>query len=81
MSGGNTSMEEKRRFKRFEIDDYSVVVYRLGGLLRALFRRKNISRVVRNLSQGGVCVITERRVPLGAPVRFLLIWPLARFEL
>lgn len=64
---------ERRRVLRFEIDDYSVVLYRIGTLQRIGFRKKNIGRTVRNLSLTGACLISDKPVRIGQKVQLLLI--------
>lgn len=68
------SWREKRRYERFLVDDYSVVAYRAGLLRRILFSKKNIAKVVRNLSEGGACLLLEERLAPGAKVRMLLMF-------
>ena len=68
-----TPDQDRRRHSRFPIDDYSVVLYRIGLLERIIFRKRNIGRAIEDLSESGVCVVLEKRVRLGTPVHLLLI--------
>lgn len=73
MKGEGKGGAEKRRSKRFSIDHHSIVAYKIGFLQRAAFRGQNIARRVSNLSEGGACLLLEKKVDIGTPVKVLVM--------
>jgi len=63
---------ERRRHARFEVDDSHVTLYRDGLLTKVGFGKENKARLVVDLSEGGLQVVTSERLPLGSKVRIHL---------
>ena len=63
---------ERRRHPRFEVDDSHVTLYRDGLLTKVGFGKDNKARLVVDLSEGGLQVITCERLPIGSKVRIHL---------
>jgi len=64
--------ENLRKFLRFTIDGITATLY-VKSLLNTLgIARRNRSRAVLNLSEGGVMVLTTERIPLKTKVRVRL---------
>lgn len=73
MAGIGRETSDRRTALRFDIDDYTLVFYRIGTLQRVGFRKKNIGRTVRNISMTGASLVLDGSVKVGQTVQMLLI--------
>jgi hypothetical protein len=63
------SGSERRRHERFEMGDARTLVYRDGVLTLLGVGKENKARVALDLSEGGLRILCEERIPVGTKVR------------
>jgi c-di-GMP-binding flagellar brake protein YcgR len=60
---------DRRRHFRFEVDEASASLYRAGLLTLLRVGKTNFARTAIDLSEGGVRLLLEQRLPIGTRVR------------
>ncbi len=60
---------ERRQFERFEMGEARTVVYREGLLTVIGVGKENKARVALDLSEGGLRILCDERIPVGTKVR------------
>lgn len=63
---------EKRRWKRFPVQDHSVILYKVGLLN---FSKKNLASCVLDLSQGGARILINEMLEPGTRIAFEVTLP------
>jgi Tfp pilus assembly protein PilZ len=67
-ASGRNQRADLRKHPRFRVEDAKTEVYLKGFLAKIGLNRKNEARVAVNLSEGGLLVVTHRKLAPGAKV-------------
>ena len=70
--GGSKKPNERRRYTRFEVDECQATMYREGILTIFGVGKGNLARAALDLSEGGVRLQIQDRIPIGTKVRMII---------